>query len=153
MCCVCVCVCVYLTLYWYAIQNQNCCKRNYSKIILNISAYISPIRLRYIAGDLAGARVRVSGWGKTSDSKYKFLNILQFNLKNFTYQSDCFKGEESHGLQKTFWSLWIPSIYPWHAECKECPRLYSSVIWTSQLVLYIYFKIITSWIKFINFAP
>ena len=59
---------------------------------MNITAYISPIRLRNIAGDLAGVRARVSGWGKTSDSKYKFIIILYFNLKNFTYQIDCFKG-------------------------------------------------------------
>ena len=48
---------------------KRCWRRNYSKIISNVSAYISPIRLRYVAGDLAGERVRVSGWGKTSDSK------------------------------------------------------------------------------------
>jgi hypothetical protein len=38
-------------------------------MVLNISAYISPIRLRNVAGDLSGARLRVSGWGKTSDGK------------------------------------------------------------------------------------
>jgi len=65
-----------------------CCKRNYGKIISNISAYINPIRLRNIAGDLAGERVRVSGWGKTSDSEYNFLIILQFDFKNCTYQND-----------------------------------------------------------------
>ena len=48
---------------------KSCWRRNYSKIISNVSAYISPIRLRNVAGDLAGASVRVSGWGKTSDSK------------------------------------------------------------------------------------
>ena len=84
---------------------KSCRKRNYSKIILNISVYISPVRLRDIAGDLVGARVWVSGWGRTSDSKYNFLNILQFNLKHRTYQNDCFKGEGSHGLQKIFWTL------------------------------------------------
>jgi hypothetical protein len=46
------------------------------KIVLNISAYISPIRLRNVAGDLAGARLRASGWGKTSDGKYNCLIIL-----------------------------------------------------------------------------
>jgi len=46
-----------------------CFKRNYGKIISNISAYISPIRLRDIPGDLVAEPVRVSGWGKTSDSK------------------------------------------------------------------------------------
>jgi len=50
-------------------------RRNYSKIISNVSAYISPIRLRNITGDLVGERVRVSGWGRTSHSKYKFLII------------------------------------------------------------------------------
>jgi hypothetical protein len=75
------------------------CKRNYGKIISNISVYIIPIRLRDIPGDLVDERVRVSGWGKTSDSKYNFLIILQFSFKNFTYQNDCFKGEETHGLQ------------------------------------------------------
>ena len=71
----------------------------------NISAYISPIRLRNIAGDLAGSRVRVSGWGKTSDSKYNFLVISHFKFINCTYQNGCFKGEGTHCLQKILWSL------------------------------------------------
>jgi hypothetical protein len=45
-----------------------CCETNDIKINLNVSAYISPVRLRNIAGDLAGASVRACGWGKTSDS-------------------------------------------------------------------------------------
>jgi hypothetical protein len=77
-------------------------ERNYGKIISNITAYISPIRLRNIAGDLGGERVRVGGWGKTSDSMYNFFGISHFNLKYFTYLNDCFKWEESHGLQKNF---------------------------------------------------
>jgi hypothetical protein len=68
------------------------------KIILNVPVYISPIRIRDVAGDLSGVRLRVSGWGKTSDSKYNCLIILHFNLKNGTYLNDCFKGEETHGL-------------------------------------------------------
>jgi len=35
---------------------------------VNFTNYISPIRLRNIPGDLAGAPVRVSGWGITSDN-------------------------------------------------------------------------------------
>jgi hypothetical protein len=62
--CVCVCVCVRA----HTLQNEMLFKRNDRKIILNVSAYIRRVRLRNIAGDLAGARVRVSGWGKTSDS-------------------------------------------------------------------------------------
>jgi hypothetical protein len=91
--CVCVCVCVcactracvcdYMTVCQYALQNKSC-KINYGKIISNVSAYISPIRLRNVAGDLAGERVRVSGWGKTTDSKYNFLIILHFDLKYCT---------------------------------------------------------------------
>ena len=81
------------------------CKRNHGKIISNISVYINPIRLRNIPGDLAGERVRVSGWGLTSDSKFNFLIILQFNLKNCTHHDDYFKGEETHGLQEILWSL------------------------------------------------
>jgi len=86
-------------------------KRNYSKLLSNISDYIRPIRLCNIPGTLAGTVARVSGWGRTSDSKYSFLIILHFNLKNCTYQIDCFKGEETHGFQKTLWSLWLTSIY------------------------------------------
>jgi hypothetical protein len=81
---------------------KSCWKRNYGKIISKVSAYISPIRLRNIAGDLGGERVRVSGWGKTSDSRSNFLSILYFNLKNFTYLNECFKGEESQSLPKIF---------------------------------------------------
>ena len=107
-----MCVCFYLSVcvgMHYKIKSG--CKINYGKIISIISAYISTIRLRNIAGDLAGERVRVSGWGKTSDSKYNFLIILQFNFKNCTYQNDWFKGEETHGLQNVLWSLWMPSVY------------------------------------------
>ena len=103
-----VCVCVCVGMHW----NSNFCKRIFGKTISNVSAYISPIRLRNIPGDLAGVIARVSGWGITSDSKYKFLIILYFNFKNYTYQIDCFKGEETHdNPKKYFWSLWMPSIY------------------------------------------
>ena len=71
---------------------KSCCKGYYGQNILNVTAYISRIRLRNILDDLTGRVVRVSGWGRTSDSKYKFLIILNFNLKNCTYQIDCFKG-------------------------------------------------------------
>ena len=54
----CVCVCYKII---------SCHEKTYGKIIWNISDYIRPIRLRNIAGDLAGQRVRVSGWGRTSD--------------------------------------------------------------------------------------
>jgi len=77
----------------------------------NVSAYIRPVRLRYIEGDLAWERVRVSGWGQTSDSKYNFLIISNFKLKNCTYLNSCFKGEETHDLQKILWSLLIISVY------------------------------------------
>jgi len=93
-----VCVCVGLSGFGIYYKIKKMLKRNYSKIISNISAYISPIRLRNIAGDLAGARVRVSGWGKISDSKYNFLTILNFELKYCKYQNDCFKGEDHDGL-------------------------------------------------------
>jgi hypothetical protein len=46
------------------------------KIIWNIPAYISPIRLRDIAGDLAGRVLRVSGWGRIYDCKYKYFIII-----------------------------------------------------------------------------
>ena len=71
----------------------------------NVSDYINPIRLRSIPGDLAGVVASASGWGITSDGKYKFLIILYFNFKNYTYQIDCFKGEETHENQKNLWSL------------------------------------------------
>jgi len=101
---VCVCVCVYLCVGMHY-KIESFCKRNDGKLDSNVSVYINPIRVRNIPGDLAGASVRASGWGRTSDSKYSFLIVLLFNLKNCTYQSDCFKGEETDGLQKTVWSL------------------------------------------------
>ena len=113
--CMCVCVCVRVLLLLLCVpicrfvgthyKLKSCCKRNYTKIISNITVYISPIRLRNTAGDLTGARARVSGWGRTSDSKYSFLIILLFNVKNCTYQNDYFKGEVTHGLQKSLWSM------------------------------------------------
>jgi len=106
----------------------SCCKRNYSKIISNISAYISPIRLGNIAGDLAGEITRVSGWGKTSDSKYSFLIVLQFNLKNCTYQNDCFKGEELMVFRKLSGLCEYLLCVLWLAECKEFARPYNSAL-------------------------
>jgi len=100
--CVCVfvfvCVCVSIFLCVGVHYKIKCCKTSNGLIILNVTAYISPIRLRNVAGDLAGERVRVSGWGKTTDSKYNFLTILQFNFKNCAHHNDCFKGEETIGL-------------------------------------------------------
>ena len=64
-------LCVYVTICMRAGMHykiKSCWRRNYSKIISNVSAFISPIRLRIIAGDLAGALACVSGWVKTSDS-------------------------------------------------------------------------------------
>ena len=137
--CVCVCVCMLLCVslcvgMHYKIKSF--WKRSYGKSFSNVSDFNSPIRLRPISGNLAGVVARVSGWGRTSDSKYNFLIILYFNLKNCTYLIDCFKGEETHGLQKTLWSLWKTSIYSINAECKGCPRLYRCVIWSNKLVLY-----------------
>jgi len=108
--CVCLCVSIYLCVGMHY-KIKSICERNDGNIDSNISVYISPIRLRYIPSILDGARVRVSGWGRTSDSKYSFLIILQFNLENCTYQNDCFKGEVTHGLQKSLWSMKITSIY------------------------------------------
>jgi len=113
-------------------------KRNYGKIISNVSDFIRPIRLRNIEGDLAGEVARVSGWGRTSDSKYNFLITLHFNLKNCTYQIDCFKGEKTHSLQKICGHCEYLLFILWYTECKGCLWLYGSVIWTSQLVLYIH---------------
>ena len=103
--CVYVCVSVCLSVcVSVCIKNSKVLKRKYGKIISNISDFISPIRLRNIPGTLAGVVARLSGCG-ISGGKYKFIIILYFNLKNCTYQIDCFKGEETHGLQKTLWSL------------------------------------------------
>jgi len=86
-------------------------KRNYGKIISNVSDCRRPIRLRPQPSLPAGTVARVSGWGRIADGKYNFLIILYFNLNICTYQIDCFKGEETDGLQKILWSLWITSVY------------------------------------------
>ena len=98
--CVCVCVCIYIYIYIYIYKFKSCWKRNYAKIVSNVSDFISPIRLRNVPDDLAGVVARVSGWGRTSDSKYNFLIILYFKLKNCTFQNDCFKGEELMAFRK-----------------------------------------------------
>jgi hypothetical protein len=126
-----VCVVVGVSIFLFVGMHhkiKSCFKRNYSKIMFNISAYISPVRLRNIAGDFAGLRVRVSGWGKTSDSKYSFLIILHFNLKNCTYQNACFKGEETHGVQKNSVHSEYLLFIQWHAECRDFARICGGVI-------------------------
>ena len=95
--CVCVCLCVSNHS-----KTKSCWKRNYGKIISNVSANRSPIRLRNVPGTLAGVRARVSGWGRTSDSKYKFLIISHFNFKNCTFQNDCFKGGKKSWFSENF---------------------------------------------------
>jgi len=100
--CVCVSICLYVGMHY---KMESCWRRNYGIIISNISAYISPVRLCDIPGDLVGESACVSGWDKTLDSKYTFFIISHFNFKNCTYQNDCFKGEETHGLQKFMWSM------------------------------------------------
>jgi hypothetical protein len=116
----------------------NCCKRNVSNIMSHVSDFIRPIRLHILLGDLAGATVRVSGWGKTSDSKYKFLIILYFKLKNLTLQNGCFKAKKFIAFRIFCGHCEYFLFILWYAECKDCPRLYGSVIWTRQLVLYIH---------------
>jgi hypothetical protein len=81
------------------------CIRKSGKIILNVPGYVSPIRLRDIADDLAGALVCVGGWGRTSDSKYNCIITLYFDMKNCTFLNHCCKVEETHGLQNILWSL------------------------------------------------
>ena len=71
-----VCLTVCLSVCQYALKNRKFFKRNYGKIISNVSDFLSPIRLRNIPGTLAGVVARVSGWGRTSDSKYNFIIIL-----------------------------------------------------------------------------
>jgi hypothetical protein len=100
--CVCVCDCLCVGKHYKIISF---CKRNYGKIISNVSAFISPIRLRNLPGDLLGVRARVSGWGRISDSKYIFIIIVHFNLKNCSFQNESFSGEETHNFQKILWSL------------------------------------------------
>jgi hypothetical protein len=98
--CMFVCVCVCVGMHY---KFKSFCKRNYSKIISNVSAFISPIRLRYLPGNLLGVRARVSGWGTISDSKYIFIIILHFNLKNCSFQNESFSVEETIGFQKILW--------------------------------------------------
>jgi hypothetical protein len=51
-------------------------------MILNVSAYISPVKLPPSnLGDLQGGSVIVSGWGKTSDSEYIVLSFYCLVLK------------------------------------------------------------------------
>ena len=103
---VCVCVCVRLSVcVSVCVRKSKVLKRNYGKIISNVSANRSPVRLRPAPIIGGGVTARLSGWGRTSDGKYSFLIILYFNLKNCTYQIDSFKGEETDGRQKTLWSL------------------------------------------------
>jgi hypothetical protein len=87
---VCVCDSLCVSMHY---NIKKCCIRNCGNIILNVTACISPIRIRNMASDLAGFRLRASGWGRTSDSKYNGLIISYSNLKNYTNLNDCFKEE------------------------------------------------------------
>jgi hypothetical protein len=51
-------------------------------MILNVSAYMSPVKLPpSTLGNLVAESVIVSGWGKTSDSKYIVLSFHCLLLK------------------------------------------------------------------------
>ena len=69
VCVLCVYVVVCLSVCRYALQNQKILKRNYGKIISNVSANRSPIRVCPQPSLPAGTVARVSGWGRTSDGK------------------------------------------------------------------------------------
>nr|AGM32844.1 trypsin-like serine protease [Coptotermes formosanus] len=45
---------------------------------ISFTDYIKPIRLRYVASDLAGEVARVSGWGKTSEDSSGISPTLQY---------------------------------------------------------------------------
>jgi hypothetical protein len=49
------------------LQKYKFSRNKSQKLILNVSAYINPIALRYVDGDLACKRVTVSGWGRPYD--------------------------------------------------------------------------------------
>jgi len=66
----------------------------------NVSAFISPIRLRNIAGNLAGSRARVSGWGRTSDGKYNFRIISHFKFKIAHIRMAVSKGKKLMAFKK-----------------------------------------------------
>jgi hypothetical protein len=93
--CVCVCDCLCVSMHYII---KIFCK--YGNIMPNVSDYISPVHLHIILGDLAGATARVSGWGKTSDSKCNFLIISHFNLKNCIYHNGCFKRKKLMAFRK-----------------------------------------------------
>jgi len=142
--CLSVCLCVGTSL-----KNRKFLKRNYGKIISNVSDFISPIRLLNTEDYLAGEVARVSGWGRTSDSKYNFLIILYFNLNNCTYQIDWFKGEETHGLQKTLWPLW--KIFYLFCVMQNARAVHGcmAVLYQPANWCYVYIKNIILWIKFL----
>jgi hypothetical protein len=66
---VCVCVCVCVCVSECITKSEVSCKRNCGKIILNVSDFISPIRIRHVGVNLTGRRLRVSGFGRYSDGK------------------------------------------------------------------------------------
>ena len=68
----------------------------------NVSDYVSSVKLHIILGDLSGAGVRVSGWGKTSDSKYNFLIISHFKLKQLNISEWLFQRERNLWPSETF---------------------------------------------------
>ena len=74
----------------------------YGNIMSNVSDYISPVKLQIILGDLAGRSVRISGWGKISDSKYNFLIISHFKLKQLNISEWLFQRERNLWPSETF---------------------------------------------------
>jgi hypothetical protein len=59
-------------------------------MILNVSAYMSPVKLPPSSlGNIVAESVIVSGWGKTSDSKYIVLSFIFKNYINGLDSSVC----------------------------------------------------------------
>jgi hypothetical protein len=58
------CVCLYVCACYKIVSFH---EQIFGRIIWIVSAYIKPIRLRYIEEDLTGKFLHFSGWGQTSD--------------------------------------------------------------------------------------
>jgi hypothetical protein len=139
--CVCVCVCVCLCDYLLCVGKHYKIKFVTQEIMVRSSRMFQLISVRlgcaiYQTILLVELPLSVDG-AKLQTVSTAFLLFHSLIWKTAHIRMTVSKGKKLTEFRKLCGHSEYLLFILWHAECKDCPRLYSSVIWTGQLELYI----------------